>query len=223
MGAGAAGIASMRLLIALGAKKDNIYMVDRKGIIHTKRLDLGAYKFAFAIDTEKRTLTDACVDADVFIGVSGADLFTTDMLASMAKNPIIFALSNPDPEIKPELAHKVRDDLILATGRSDFPNQVNNVLGFPFIFRAALDVRASKINQEMLLAAVKAISDLAHEPIVAPVLKAYGLQSLSFGKDYIIPKPMDPRLLNRVAPAVAIAAISSGVATTDYPKHYPEL
>ncbi len=213
LGAGAAGIASMRLLISLGARKDNICMIDRQGVIHTGRTALNAYKFAFAIDTDKRTLADAAKDADVFIGVSGPDLFTADMLESMAPKPIVFALSNPDPEIDPKLAHSVRDDLILATGRSDYPNQVNNVLGFPYIFRGALDVAACCINEEMLIAAVHAIKDLVHDPVPAEVLSVYETRSeLTFGSDYILPTPFDPRLRKVVSKAVSDAAVRTGVA-----------
>lgn len=222
LGAGAAGIATMRLLIAMGAAKDNIMMVDRLGVIHLGRKDLNTYKFAFALDTDKRTLEEAMQGADVFIGVSGADLFTPDMLRSMAAKPIVFALSNPDPEIKPQLAHEVRSDLIMATGRSDYPNQINNVLCFPYIFRGALDVRARCINQEMLIAAVHAISALAKEPIPPAVHKAFvGNKQLNFGPDYIIPTPWDPRLISHVPPAVAKAAILTGVANAPYPEHYP--
>ncbi|MCK5263229.1 MAG: malate dehydrogenase [Gammaproteobacteria bacterium] len=212
LGAGAAGIASMKLLQALGAKHENLYMIDRNGIIHTERDDLNKYKKAFAVETELRTLADAMNGADVFIGVSGPDLLSSDILASMAANPIVFALSNPDPEILPELAHMTRDDLIMATGRSDYPNQVNNVLGFPYIFRGALDVCANSINQEMQLAAVHALADLAREPVPAEVLEAYKQDAMVFGKDYIIPKPFDPRLIDTIPQAVAKAAIASGVA-----------
>ncbi|MFN2338473.1 MAG: malic enzyme-like NAD(P)-binding protein [Gammaproteobacteria bacterium] len=222
LGAGAAGIASMHLLRAMGASRDNILMVDRKGVIHGDRDDLNEHKLDFAITTERRTLADAMRDADVFIGVSGPDLVTPDMLAAMAPKPIVFALSNPDPEIRPAVALAVRDDLIMATGRSDYPNQVNNVLGFPFIFRGALDVRASGINREMQIAAVHALSQLAREPVPAEVLEAYKLEALEFGPDYIIPKPMDPRLLDRVPPAVARAAVDTGVARRPYPAHYPQ-
>ncbi len=222
LGAGAAGIASMRLLLALGAKKENLRLVDRKGVIHADRDDLNEYKLEFAINTPQRTLADAMQDADVFIGVSGPDLCTPEMLASMASKPIVFALSNPDPEISPEVAHSVRKDLIMATGRSDYPNQVNNVLGFPFIFRGALDVRARRINQAMEMAAVHALRKLAHEPIPREVLDAYRLTEMSYGPAYIIPKPLDPRLLNAVAPAVARAAVDSGVARLGYPAHYPK-
>jgi malate dehydrogenase (oxaloacetate-decarboxylating)(NADP+) len=187
-------------------------MVDRKGIIHTGRDDLNKYKQQFAVTTELRTLADAMKGADVFIGVSGPDLLSADMLASMAARPIVFALSNPDPEISPELAHTTRDDLIMATGRSDYPNQVNNVLGFPYIFRGALDVRASRINQEMQLAAVHALAHLARQPVPAEVLAAYKQDAITFGKDYIIPKPFDPRLIDTIPQAVAKAAIASGVA-----------
>jgi len=211
LGAGAAGIASMRLLITLGAKRDQVFMLDRKGVIHAGRTALNPYKFAFAIDTDQRTLEDAMKDADVFIGVSGANLVSEAMLKSMAPNPIVFALSNPDPEVSPELAQQMRPDVIMATGRSDYPNQVNNVLGFPYIFRGALDVRAHCINQEMQIAAVHAIKDLTHEPVPQEVLTAYKLDQLEFGKHYILPKPTDARLMTTVAPAVAKAAIDSGV------------
>ena len=212
LGAGAAGIASMRLLKALGAKSENLTMVDRKGVIHSGRDDLNEYKQEFALDTECRSLGDALTGADVFIGVSGPDLLSSEALASMADKPVVFALSNPDPEILPELAHMTRDDLIMATGRSDYPNQVNNVLGFPYIFRGALDVCASCINQEMQLAAVHALADLAKEPVPAEVLEAYKQDAMMFGKDYIIPKPFDPRLIDTVPAAVSKAAIASGVA-----------
>lgn len=222
VGAGAAGIASMRLLIAMGLRRDQILMIDRQGVIHTGRTDLNTHKFALASETDKRTLEEAIVDADVFIGVSGPDLLTARMLQSMAKKPVVFALSNPDPEIDPTLAHSVRDDLILATGRSDYPNQVNNVLCFPYIFRGALDVRAKCINQEMMMAAVHAICDLAKEPVPDVVLKGYGVtQPMTFGPDYILPKPTDPRLLPVVSAAVAKVAIETGVARLPYPAHYP--
>ena len=219
VGAGAAGIASMRLLQALGAR--NILMVDRKGVVHDGRDDLNAYKQAFAVQTDRRSLLDAMQGADVFIGVSGPDLVSDEMLLAMAPRPVIFALSNPDPEIRPERARRLRDDLIMATGRSDYPNQVNNVLGFPFIFRGALDVRARRINQDMQIAAVHALSHLAREPVPDGVLAAYEVQEMAFGADYIIPKPLDPRLRDRVAPAVARAAVDSGVAGLPYPDDYP--
>ena len=221
LGAGAAATACMKLIIACGAKPENIYVLDRKGVIHSGRDDLNQFKTMFAIDTDKRTLDDAIEGADVFIGVSGPDLFSAEQLSKMAPNPVVFACSNPDPEISPELAHQTRDDLIMATGRSDYPNQVNNVLGFPFIFRGALDVRATKINEEMKVAAVHALKDLAKEAAPADVVAAYGGAALSFGKDYILPKPMDARLLNVVSAAVAKAAVDSGVAMLPYPDFYP--
>lgn len=220
LGAGAAAIACMEMLIKCGAQREKIYMLDRKGVIYTRRTDLNEYKQLFANNTDKRTLEDVIAGADIFLGVSGPDLLSPEALALMADKPIVFACSNPDPEIKPELAHEVRDDLIMGTGRSDYPNQVNNVLCFPFIFRGALDVRASQINDEMKLAAVHAIRKLAKEPVPADVLKAAGVEKLSFGKDYIIPKPMDPRLLSRVAKAVAVAAVESGVARIELPENY---
>ncbi|MEK6664188.1 MAG: malic enzyme-like NAD(P)-binding protein [Pseudomonadota bacterium] len=205
LGAGAAGLASMELLIAMGMPRSNITMVDSKGVIHAGRADLNAYKQPFAQATEKRSLSDAMTGADVFVGVSGANLVTPEMLQSMATKPVVFALANPDPEILPELAHAARADLIMATGRSDYPNQVNNVLGFPYIFRGALDARAKRITQPMLIAAVKALAALAKEPVPQVVLDAYQLSALSFGKDYILPKPFDPRLIERIPPAVASA------------------
>lgn len=221
VGAGAAGIASMNLLVHLGLKRENLYLVDRTGVIHTERSDLNQYKKALANFTTKRTLEEACDGADVLIGVSGPNLFTTEMLKSMAPKPIVFALSNPDPEIDPKLAAAARYDIILATGRSDFPNQINNVLGFPYIFRGALDVRARCINYEMQIAAVEAIRALAHEPIPGVVRDAYNLDdSVTFGPGYIIPTPIDPRLIERVPPAVAKAAIESGVARAAYPDWY---
>ncbi|NOX08874.1 MAG: malate dehydrogenase [Gammaproteobacteria bacterium] len=220
LGAGAAGIASMRLLKGLGAKPENLFMVDRKGVIHDGRDDLNQYKQEFAVHTDRRSLADAMKGADVFIGVSGPDLLSPDTLKLMAANPVVFALSNPDPEIHPQQAHAVRSDLIMATGRSDYPNQVNNVLGFPFIFRGALDVRARCINLEMQMAAVHALRELAHEPVPVEVLQAYTVDSLSFGKDYIIPKPVDARLIDCVPRAVARAAVDSGVARLALPEYY---
>lgn len=212
-GAGAAGIATMQLLIKLGATHDNLYMIDRSGVIHSERDDLNSYKQAFAIKTHKRTLKDALTNADVFIGVSGPGIMTPDMLEVMADKPIVFALSNPIPEIMPDIAHQVRDDFIMATGRSDFPNQVNNALCFPYIFRGALDVRASCINEAMQFAAVHAIKDLAREPVPDEVLKVYHEETkLKFGPNYILPKLMDPRLRQKVSEAVAHAAVASGVA-----------
>ncbi|OOZ42296.1 malate dehydrogenase [Solemya pervernicosa gill symbiont] len=221
LGAGAAAIASMKLLLSLGAQRENLLMVDRNGVIHTDRNDLNKYKQPFAIDTEKRTLLDAMTDADVLIGVSGPNLVSEEMLLAMAPRPVLFALSNPDPEISPELARTVRDDLIIATGRSDYPNQVNNVLGFPFIFRGALDVHAQTINREMEIAAVHALRALAHEPIPDEVLKAYEVEQMTFGPDYIIPTPLDPRLMAWIPPAVAKAAVESGAAQSAYPDNYP--
>jgi malate dehydrogenase (oxaloacetate-decarboxylating)(NADP+) len=220
LGAGAAGIAAIRLLMTMGAHRRNIYAVDREGVIHIGRKNLNPFKFGVAADTHRRTLADAMEGADVFIGVSGPDLVTSQMLAAMAPRPIVFALSNPVPEIRPEVAREVRDDMIMATGRSDYPNQVNNVLGFPYIFRGALDVRASRINEDMQIAAVHALKDLTHLPVPDAVLEAYGLEHLSFGPDYIIPKPFDPRLRELVPAAVARAAIASGVARRPYPAHY---
>jgi len=221
LGAGAAGLATMHLLLALGARRENLTLVDRQGVVHSGRESLGEYKQYFARQTMRRTLADAMEGADVFIGVSGADLLSSELLARMAPCPVLFALANPNPEILPALAHAVRDDLILATGRSDYPNQVNNVLAFPFIFRGALDVRAVAINREMQLAVVHALKGLAREPVPAVVLTAYGLDQLEFGPDYILPKPFDPRLIEAVPPAVARAAIDSGVARGQWPSHYP--
>jgi len=221
LGAGAAGIATMHLLLALGARRENLLLVDRRGVVHQGREALGEYKQYFAVDTPRRTLADAMVGADVFIGVSGADLLAPELLLQMAERPVLFALANPNPEIQPELAHRVRDDIIMATGRSDYPNQVNNVLAFPFLFRGALDVRATAINREMQLAVVQALRELAREPVPAVVLNAYGLDELAFGPGYILPKPFDPRLIEVIPPAVARAAIASGVARGAWPAHYP--
>ena len=224
LGAGAAGIASMKLLIQFGLKREQLYLVDTKGIVYEGRLDLSQnpYKLAFAVQTDKRTLSDAMIGADVFIGVSGPNLLRGDQLASMAPNPIIFALSNPNPEIMPQLAKQIRQDLIMATGRSDFPNQVNNLLCFPYIFRGALDIRARHINQEMKIAAVEGIRQLAKEPVPASVLADYEIKdTLTYGKDYILPKPTDPRLINIIPPLVARAAIETKEARQGYPAHYP--
>ncbi len=222
LGAGAAGIASMKLLLELGARCENIFMVDRKGVIHSDRDDLNQYKQQFATQTDRRSLADAMRDADVFIGLSGPDLVSPEMLGSMAPRPVVFALSNPDPEIRPELALATRDDLIMGTGRSDYPNQVNNVLGFPFIFRGALDVHATTINTAMEIAAVHALKDLARQEVPKSVLQAYKLDRLEFGPNYIIPTPLDPRLLQAVPAAIARAAVDSGVARRGYPEHYPK-
>jgi len=207
LGAGAAGIASMRLLVAMGAKKSNITLVDSKGVVHKARTDLNSFKKGFARTTKLRTLEEAMAGADAFVGVSGANLVSPAMVKSMAEKPVVFALANPNPEILPEKAMAARSDLVMATGRSDYPNQVNNVLGFPFIFRGALDARAREITQDMLVAAVNALAELAREPVPASVLKAYKLKRLKFGPDYILPKPFDPRLAQRVPQAVAKAAV----------------
>ncbi len=212
-GAGAAGIACGEFYIGLGAKRENIIMCDSRGVIYKGReAGMNPYKARFAIETDKRTLADALEGADVFMGVSVANVVTKEMVKSMARDPIIFAMANPDPEITWEDAHEARPDVIMGTGRSDYPNQVNNVLGFPFIFRGALDVRATNVNMEMKVAAAKALAALAHEDVPDSVLKAYGLDYLHFGKDYLIPKPLDPRVLTWVAPAVAKAAMDTGVA-----------
>ena len=206
LGAGAAGTASLNLLMAMGATKANILVVDKVGVLHTGMANLPPHHQMFAADTQARSLADAMHGADAFIGVSAGNLVTGDMLRSMAEQPVVFALANPDPEIRPEDALAARDDVIIATGRSDYPNQVNNVLGFPFIFRGALDARAKRITQAMQIAAVEALAALAREPVPDSVLTAYQLEHLSFGRDYILPKPFDPRLLERVAGAVARAA-----------------
>ena len=212
LGAGAAGIASMQVLTSLGADKNNLFMLDRGGVIHSGRDDLNKYKQEWALKTDQRTLLDACTDADVFIGLSGPNLMSVEALKAMAPNPIVFALSNPDPEIDPAIAREARPDIIMATGRSDYPNQVNNVLGFPFIFRGALDVRATHINTEMKMAAVNALAAMAKEPVPEEVLKAYSKESMEFGPEYIIPTPLDPRLAERIPKAISQAAIDSGVA-----------
>jgi len=219
LGAGAAGIATVNLLHALHVPPENILMVDSMGVLHDERIDLNEYKKRLAIKTKKRTLADAVEKADVFIGVAGANLLSPVLLQSMALRPIVFALSNPDPEISVELALNARKDVLIATGRSDYPNQVNNVLCFPYLFRGALDVRAKHINEEMLLAAVEAIRALAHEPIHKKVIESYpGIENLKFGAQYILPKPVDPRLLSLVTAAVAKAAIESGVAQIELAK-----
>ena len=211
-GAGAAAISCSRLYLSLGIRKENIVMVDSKGVINRKRRDLNKYKQEFITDRDIDTLTQALKGADLFLGLSKADMMTKEMLASMAPNPVVFAMANPNPEISYEDAMSTRNDLIFATGRSDYPNQINNVLGFPYIFRGALDVRASTINEEMKLAASKALAALTKEPVPDSVLKAYNIDRLTFGKEYIIPKPLDSRLISHVAPAVAKAAMDSGVA-----------
>ncbi len=211
-GAGASASSCTKLYIALGVQKENIIMCDSKGVISVRRTDLNEAKKYFATEKEVNTLAEAIVGADVFLGLSVADVLTEDMVRSMNENPIVFALANPNPEISYEKAKASREDLIFATGRSDYPNQINNVLGFPYIFRGALDVRAKTINEEMKLAAVKAIANLAKQRVPDVVNAAYGLSRLSFSRDYLIPKPLDPRLLTWVSVAVAKAAIASGVA-----------
>ena len=221
LGAGAAGLTSLHLLMSLGAAVENMILVDSRGVVHSERTDLNRYKQPFARTTPLRTLAEAMNGADVFIGVAAADLVDAQMIRAMAPRPIVFALANPVPEILPEVAHAARGDLVMATGRSDYPNQVNNVLGFPFIFRGALDVRARQINQAMQLGAVHALSALAKQPIPREVLRAYGLDHLEFGPDYFIPKPLDGRLREWVPAAVAAAAVDTGVAQAPYPAHYP--
>lgn len=212
-GAGAAGIACAKLYLALGVKKENLILVDTKGVVYKGRTEgMNPYKEEFAVETDARTLGEALRGADALIGVSGPNLVTPEMLRSMAENPIVFAMANPDPEIPYEVAVATRPDVIMATGRSDYPNQVNNVLGFPFIFRGALDVAAREINEEMKMAAVKALADLAKEDVPDSVIRAYGGKPLKFGREYLIPKPFDYRVLLWEAPAVAEAAIRSGVA-----------
>jgi len=212
-GGGSAGIAILNLLTELGVKKENMILVDRNGVVSEDRKDkVNKYKAEFALDTKKKTLSDAMSGADVFIGVASGGLVTQEMVKSMTVKPIIFALSNPDPEISPADAFSCRDDLLMATGRSDYPNQVNNVLGFPYIFRGALDAKSKEINNEMKIAAVHALKDLAKLPVPDTVLQAYNTERLSYGRNYIIPKPFDPRLIDIVPKAIIEAAISSGVS-----------
>ena len=225
-GAGPSALACCMLYQTLGVKLENIFMFDSKGLLHKKRTDIDEMKALFAVHEKSLSIEDAFKKADVFLGLSRAGLVSKEMIASMAKDPIVFALANPDPEISYQEASSVRKDIIMATGRSDNPNQVNNVLGFPFIFRGALDVRATTINEEMKLAAVKAIAALAKETIPEEVLEAYGEKNISFGREQIIPKPLDPRLIYHVAPAVAKAAMDSGVAKNpikDWDKYENEL
>ena len=225
-GAGAAAISCTKLYLKLGAKVANIVMTDSKGVIRKDRDNLTSHKAQFATTKNLNTLEEAMVDADVFIGLSQGNIVSPEMVKSMAKNPIVFAMANPDPEIKYDIAVKTRKDIIMATGRSDHPNQVNNVLGFPFIFRGALDVRATKINEEMKMAAVHALADLAKHPVPEQVNIVYDEVNLSFGKEYIIPKPFDPRLIYEIPPAIAKAAMDSGVATepiTDWEAYRDEL
>ena len=211
-GAGASAQACANLFISSGVKKENIIMCDSKGVIYKGRKNVDQFKSAFAVDTKLRNLNEAMVDADVFLGLSAKDVVTKDMVKSMSKNPIIFACANPDPEIKPELIEEVRSDAIIATGRSDYPNQVNNLIGFPYIFRGALDVRAKEINEEMKVAAANAIALLARESVPDEVVSAYGGDRPRYGKDYIIPSTFDPRLISVIPSAVAQAAMKSGVA-----------
>jgi malate dehydrogenase (oxaloacetate-decarboxylating)(NADP+) len=225
-GAGAAAISCTRLYKAFGAKTENIVMLDSKGVIRKDRDNLTSQKAEFASARDISTLEEAMVNADVFIGLSMANIVKPKMLKAMAKNPIVFAMANPDPEIEYDLACSTRDDILMATGRSDHPNQVNNVLGFPFIFRGALDVRATKINEEMKMAAVRALAELTKEPVPEQVNITYDTTRLTFGKNYIIPKPFDPRLIVKIPPAVAKAAMESGVAKapiTDWEKYEEEL
>lgn len=228
-GAGAAAIACTNLYIELGVRRENIVMCDSKGVITSSRTDLNDMKRAFATDRDIHTLAEALVGADVFLGLSVRNVLTKEMIRSMADRPVVFALANPDPEIEYSEAMASRDDLIFATGRSDYPNQINNVLGFPYIFRGALDVRATAINEEMKLAAVHAIARLAKQPVPSVVNTAYNLENIRYGRDYILPKPLDPRLLSAVAPAVAKAAMDSGAARRpvtdweDYEEHLQEM
>ena len=211
-GAGSAGIATLNLLLELGFSKDNILLVDRNGVVSTKSENLSKEKLAFAVDTDKTTLSDAIEGSDVFIGVARGNLVTQEMVKSMAKRPIIFALSNPDPEISPVDVYACRDDVLMATGRSDYPNQVNNVLGFPYIFRGALDANSKIINTEMKVAAVHALKDLVKLPAPKELIEIYKDTSLTFGKDYFIPKPFDPRLIKVVPKAIFEAAVASGAS-----------
>jgi len=226
-GAGASGIACAKFHISLGVRKENVIMCDTKGVLYKGRTaGMNEYKEEFAVETEARTLADAMVGSDVFFGLSQADCVTAEMLLSMANDPVVFAMANPDPEITYELATATRKDVIMATGRSDYPNQVNNVLGFPFIFRGALDVHAKAINEDMKKAAAYALAELAKDDVPDSVMRAYDVDKLSFGREYIIPKPFDPRVLTRVAPAVAKAAMDTGVARTminDFDKYRHEL
>jgi len=225
-GAGASAIACTRLFLLLGVKRENVVMCDIHGVLKKRREDLDEIRSRFTTERDVNSLAEAMQDADVFLGLSAGNLVTQEMIRSMAKNPVVFALANPDPEISYELATSSRDDIIMATGRSDNPNQVNNVLGFPYIFRGALDVRATAINEEMKLAAVKALAKLAKEPTPEIVNKAYSSEKIIFGKDYLIPKPLDPRLITTISPAVAQAAIETGVARThilDWEQYHIEL
>ena len=225
-GAGAAAIACTKLYKALGIRPENVVMCDSKGVIRKDRKDLTPQKWEFATERDVHTLAEAMVGADVFLGLSKADVVTPEMVRSMAERPIVFALANPDPEIEYSLAMSTRDDLIFATGRSDYPNQINNVLGFPYIFRGALDSGCTEINEEMKVAAAHAIASLAHQEVPEDIKQTYGEPDLKFGKDYLLPKPFDRRLLTIVAPAVAKAGHESGVARRpidDYKKYAEHL
>ena len=225
-GAGAAAISCTKIYVALGAKRENIIMLDVNGCLNKDRNDVNKYQLEFVTEKNISTLDEAIEGVDVFVGLSAGNVLQPEMIKKMAKDPIVFALANPIPEIDYHLAISTRKDLIMATGRSDHPNQVNNVLGFPYIFRGALDVRAMEINEEMKLAAVKAIADLAKEPVPDIVNKAYGDQKLTFGKNYLIPKPLDPRLITAISPAVAKAAMDSGMARKpieDWDKYHLDL
>lgn len=211
-GAGAAGISCVRMFIAAGVRKENLVMLDSRGVIYKGRASITPEKAEFASDTAARTLAEAMVGADVFMGLSVADCVSAEMLRSMAKDPIVFAMANPNPEITYEKAMATRDDVVMATGRSDYPNQINNVLGFPFIFRGALDVRATRITENMKMAASRALAALAKEPVPEIVSAAYGGEKFTFGRKYIVPKPFDPRVIEREAVAVAQAAVADGVA-----------
>jgi len=225
-GAGAAAIACAEFYVTMGATRGNLRLVDTKGVVYTgRRENMNAYKERLAADTDERTLADAVRGADVFLGLSGKDLLTPAMLRSMAARPVVFACANPDPEIRYELARETRADAIVGTGRSDYPNQINNLLGFPYIFRGALDVRARSINDEMKLAAARALAALAHDEVPACMHEAFGAGPISFGPDYLIPKPLDPRILLWEAPAVARAAMNTGAATVtvDIPAYVKQL
>ncbi|MBI4649342.1 MAG: NADP-dependent malic enzyme, partial [Bacteroidia bacterium] len=225
-GAGASAISCTNLYIKLGVRRENVIMLDTKGVVSTKRKDLNKYKQQFAVNTNVETLADAVKGADVFLGLSVAGVLKPEMVKTMAENPIVFAMANPNPEISYQDATSARKDIIFATGRSDYPNQVNNVLGFPFIFRGALDVRAKVINDEMKLAASFALANLAKQPVPESVNRAYNTTNLTFGREYLIPKPLDPRLISNVALAVAKAAIETGVARrqiTDWEAYKEEL
>jgi len=217
-GAGAAGIACSNFYVHLGIKKENIVLCDTKGVLYKGRTQgMNEYKEAYAVDTKDRTLADAVKGADMFLGLSVGGALTPEMLKTMNKDPIVFACANPNPEIMPDQALAARSDVIISTGRSDYPNQVNNVLGFPFIFRGALDVEASDVNEEMKMAASQALAAVARQPVTDDVLSAYNLKTLSFGRQYIIPKPFDRRVFFEVSMAVAEAAVTSGVARASYP------